>query len=140
MGDQLREAVATAFERLGEVEEWVAEAPRGKAAVLVIDDNLRLAELTARRLATHGFKAVAAAGWPDELPPDFSAAIIDLSVYASEGMAKRLRPVPVIAVTGAADPSSHARARTLGAIDCLTKPVDYKRLVALLRMLAEATS
>jgi DNA-binding response OmpR family regulator len=39
------------------------------------------------------------------------------------------QPIPVIVLTGHSDDDTHARARTLGAGDFLTTPVEHDRLI-----------
>lgn len=121
---------------LGDVNEalgllrTVEKAVFGLAPVLVVDDDERLAALTARGLRRIGFEADSAttlgAGRPGEV------VVFDLSLAPSlDGRARdALRASRPIVVTGATDPGSRALAASLGASDYLVKPVELSDLVA----------
>lgn len=101
--------------------------------VLVLDDDARLGEITARGLRRLGFEADSA---PD-LPTSFGEAVpvIDLGLLegADPDALARLRLARPIVVTGATDRASRDRAADGGAFDYLVKPVDLEELASALR-------
>ena len=98
--------------------------------VLVLDDDERLAELTARGLRRLGYEAESA-GRPRTLRPR-EVVVFDLGLYASLDAAQRtaLKAARPIVVTGATDPGSRALAADLGAVEYLVKPVELEELAA----------
>ena len=110
--------------------ENVESAALGVVRVLVVDDDERLGELTARSLRRLGFDAEAA----DRLRALRAGEVVvfDLGVSASLTSADRavLRAARPVVVTGAVDSTSRARAADLGASDYLVKPVDSEELAA----------
>jgi len=119
--------------------ENVESAALGVVRVLVVDDDERLGELTARSLRRLGFDAEAA----DHLRALRTGEVVvfDLGVLASLTSADRavLRAARPVVVTGAVDSASRALAADLGASDYLVKPVDSEELAAAInrRMTAE---
>ena len=119
--------------------ENVESAALGVVRVLVVDDDERLGELTARSLRRLGFDAEAA----DHLRALRTGEVVvfDLGVLASLTSADRavLRAARPVVVTGAVDSTSRALAADLGASDYLVKPVDSEELAAAInrRMTAE---
>lgn len=124
---------------LADVDEALAhlsaaeESEMAPVRVLVLDDDARLGEITARGLRRLGFEADSAA----ELPPLLGGAVpvIDLGLLDSvgaDGLA-RLREARPIVVTGATDRASRDRAADAGATDYLVKPVDLEELASALR-------
>lgn len=130
LGD-LREAL----ELVGVVEE----ASFGAVRVLVVDDDERLGELTARGLRRLGYEAEST----PELRPlrEREILVLDLGLVTSldaEGRAA-LREAKPIVVTGAADAASRYLASSLEASDYLIKPVELGELAAAInRRMAEA--
>jgi len=127
--DRLLQDIDEAFAHLSAAEE----AERPAVRVLVIDDDERLGEITARGLRRLGFEADSAA----KPPESFGAAVpvIDLGTLASaddEALA-RLRAARPIVVTGATDRTSHELAAEVGATDYLVKPVELAELAAILK-------
>jgi CheY-like chemotaxis protein len=124
LGD-LREALRL----LGDVES-VAFAI---VPVLVLDDDERLAELTARGLRRMGYEAESAARFRQLRPRE--VVIFDLGLSGSldaAGLAALKAARPIV-VTGATDPGSRALAEDLGASDYLVKPVELEGLAAAIR-------
>ena len=124
--DVLLADLQESLELLGDVEAAVL----GVVRVLVVDDDVRLGELTARGLRRIGIDAEAAAG----MRPlrSHEVVVFDLGVYGSLTDVERemlcaSRPV---VVTGAVDSASRALAEDLGASDYLVKPVDSDALAA----------
>lgn len=108
----------------------VEQAAFGTVSVLVLDDDARLAELTARGLRRLGYDADSADA-PRELRPG-EVVVFDLSLAAGLGESARsaLKAARPIVVTGATDPGSRALAANLDASDYLVKPVELEDLVA----------
>ena len=124
LGD-LREAL----QLLGELES----AAFAIVPVLVLDDDERLAELTARGLRRLGYEAEAAGRWRALRKGE--VVIFDLGLSRSldaAGLAALKAARPIV-VTGAADPGSRALAENLGASDYLVKPVELEGLAAAIK-------
>jgi CheY-like chemotaxis protein len=110
----------------------------GLVTVLVIDDDARLAELTARGLRRLGFES----DWTDAFRKSRRGEVVvfDLGLYSGldEGARSALRTARPIVVTGATDPGSRALATSLNASDYLVKPVELEDLAAAIsRRMAE---
>jgi DNA-binding response OmpR family regulator len=124
---------------LSDVEEALAllrEAERlalGSVAVLIVDDDARLAELTARGLRRIGFDSDSTDAFRKPRPGE--VVIFDLGLYSGldEGGRSTLRALRPIVVTGATDPGSRALATSLNASDYLVKPVEIDDLAAAIR-------
>ncbi|MHB8589098.1 MAG: hypothetical protein ACYDA0_09625 [Candidatus Dormibacteraceae bacterium] len=108
----------------------VERAALGFVTVLVVDDDARLAALTARGLRRLGYEADSAAVFREPRPGE--VVVFDLSLYAklNEGARLALRLARPIVVTGATDSGSRAVAATLNASDYLVKPIELDDLVA----------
>jgi CheY-like chemotaxis protein len=108
----------------------VEVAALGLVSVLVVDDDERLAELTARGLRRLGYDAESA-GTLRELRPN-EVVVFDLSLASGLDPKARsaLTAARPIVVTGATDPGSRAQAERLEASDYLVKPVELEDLVA----------
>lgn len=123
---RLLEDVSDALELLGRVE--MAALPI--VSVLVVDDDERLAELTARGLRRMGYEAVSAG----RLRPlrHGEVVVFDLGASASLDVGERgtLRSARPIIVTGASDPGSRAMAEDFDASAYLVKPVDLEELAS----------
>jgi two-component system response regulator RegA len=98
--------------------------------VLVLDDDARLAELTARGLRRLGYEAESAVRLRALRPREL--VVFDLGMSGSLEPTERgaLRAARPIVITGAADPRSRALADDLGASDYLIKPVELDDLAA----------
>jgi CheY-like chemotaxis protein len=120
--DDLREAL----ELLGNVEAAALDVVR----VLVVDDDSRLGELTARGLRRLGYDAEASAR-PRTLRAR-EIVVLDLGVVASLTAEERsaLMTARPIVVTGAVDAGSRALAADLAAFDYLVKPVEIDVLAS----------
>jgi CheY-like chemotaxis protein len=121
LGD-LREAL----DLLSAVEAAALDVVR----VLVLDDDERLGELTARGLRRLGYEAESTA----KLRPlrTREILVLDLGVVESmdaDGRATLQAAKPIV-VTGAADSASRLLATSLEASDYLVKPVELHELVA----------
>jgi DNA-binding NtrC family response regulator len=102
-------------------------------SVLVVDDDERLGELTARGLRRLGYEAESAGSLRALRPRE--VVVLDLGVSASLDADEltSLRSSRPIVVTGAADPASRALADDLGATDYLVKPVELEELAAAIK-------
>lgn len=110
-----------------------------KRRVLVIDDEPEARWLSAEALIEHGFTVtetgdgIAAKSSIEHQPPDL--IVLDLGLPGIDGLdlLKWLRhsgDVPVIVVTGRAEPSDRIVGLELGADDYVVKPFDPRELVA----------
>ena len=127
--ERLLEDIDEAFGHLSDAEE----AERPAVRVLVVDDDERLAEITARGLRRLGFEADSSS----RLPSSFGGAlpVIDLGIMegAESDVLAAVRTARPIVVTGATDRASRAVAETLAATDFLIKPVDLDELAAAIK-------
>jgi len=127
--DRVLGDLGEALKLLGEVES----AALAIVPVLVLDDDERLGELTARGLRRLGYEAESAAHLRVLKPRE--VVVFDLSLCDSldnAGLAA-LRAARPIVVTGATDPGSRALAEELHASDYLVKPVELEGLVAAIK-------
>ena len=131
---------------LGDVNEAlgllrsVEDAAFALVSVLVVDDDVRLAEITARGLRRLGYEADSSGDL--RLLRDREIVVFDLSLAPGlEPEARaRLRAAHPIVVTGATDPGSRALAASLDASDYLVKPIELEQLAAAIsRRAAEET-
>jgi CheY-like chemotaxis protein len=126
---RLLEDLTDALGLLGRVESVAL----GIVPVLVVDDDERLAELTARSLRRLGYEAESSG----RLRPLRAGEVVvfDLGATATLDVAERaaLRSVRPIIVTGAADPGSRAMAEDLDASAYLVKPVEVEELAAAIK-------
>ena len=124
---------------LGDVDEAFAhlsaaeESERPSVRVLVLDDDARLGEITARGLRRLGFEADSSSSLPESLGG--AVPVIDLGLLDAAGAdaLRLLRSARPIVVTGATDRASRDRAAEIGATDYLVKPVDLEELATALR-------
>jgi DNA-binding response OmpR family regulator len=127
--DRLLDDLSDSLELLGQVEA----AALSVVPVLVVDDDERLAELTARGLRRLGYEAESAG----RLRPlrYREVVVFDLGAAAALDVAERsaLRSARPIIVTGAADPGSRAMAEDFEASAYLVKPVDLGELAAAIK-------
>jgi CheY-like chemotaxis protein len=124
--ENLTRDVAEALRQLGTVEAAVFDI----TPVVVLDDDARLGELTARGLRRLGYQAEARRGWTAR--GDGEVIVFDLGLAASLSAEEKedLRSAGPIVVTGAADPASRALAASFDASDFLIKPVEIDDLAA----------
>jgi len=108
----------------------VEVAAFGLVAVLVVDDDERLAELTARGLRRRGYDAESAGALRDLRPHEIVVFDLSLASGLDASMRSALTAARPIVVTGATDPGSRAQAARLDASDYLVKPVELEDLVA----------
>jgi CheY-like chemotaxis protein len=134
--DRLRGDLGEALELLAQVEASVF----GVVPVLVLDDDERLGELTARGLRRLGYEAESAPSMRNLRNGEI--VVFDLSLSASLEPSQRelLVAARPVVVTGAADPASRAIADELGASDYLVKPVELNALAAAIQRRVELKS
>jgi CheY-like chemotaxis protein len=114
------------------------DATHVRGSVLVVDDDIRLAEITARGLRRLGFEADASSS-PRSLKAR-EVLVVDLSLLEALDAATRngVRASRPIVVTGATDAGSRALAASLDASDYLVKPIELEELAAAInRRMAE---
>lgn len=129
-------AVAPVKRLLGDLEEALVQlraverAALGLVTVLVVDDDARLAELTARGLRRLGYDSDSTDTFRVSQPGE--VVVFDLGLYPGldEGARAALRSVRPIVVTGATDRGSRELARSLNASDYLVKPIELDDLSA----------
>jgi len=124
-------------------------------SMLVVDDEPDVADLFRQRLrrearqgtyvmhfATSGPEALDRLA--EEIQPTLVAVLSDINMPGMDGLEllgeiKQRRPdLPVMMVTAYGDDERKRRARKLGAIEFITKPVDFDRLKEQLRQLSTA--
>jgi len=111
----------------------VERAAFGVVSVLILDDDSRLAELTARGLRRLGYDADSADVVRDARPGEVIVLDLSLAPGLSESARSALRAARPIVLTGATDPGSRAMAADLDASDYLVKPVELEDLAAAIR-------
>jgi two-component system OmpR family response regulator len=110
--------------------------------ILVVDDDPDIVQLLARYLRGHGFRVVTAMNGA-QLRTGIAAAsidlvLLDLGLPDEDGLAL-LRflqtdwQVPVIVVSGRGEPVERVVGLELGADDYVTKPFDFRELLARIR-------
>jgi DNA-binding response OmpR family regulator len=131
---RLLEDVREALAHLASAED----ASQRRGSVLVVDDDARLAEITARGLRRLGFDADASSSLRSLRARE--VLIFDLSLLEAldAGARKEIRASRPIVVTGATDAGSRALAASLDPSDYLVKPIELEELAAAIsRRLAE---
>jgi CheY-like chemotaxis protein len=132
--DHLLADLDEAFGLLGAVED----ALQPSTPVLVVDDDGRLAEITARGLRRLGYEADSSSA----LRPLRAREVLvfDLSLFPGLDAAakKAVRAARPIVVTGATDSASRALASSFEASDYLVKPIELDDLAAAIKRRAEA--
>jgi CheY-like chemotaxis protein len=113
-----------------ELVDDVEAASLNVVRVLVVDDDERLGELTARSLRRLGYDAESIGKWRQLRARE--VVVFDLGLVASLDADARaaLKAAKPIVVTGAADTASRFLATSLDASDYLLKPVDTEDLAA----------
>lgn len=133
--ERLLDDVREALSHLAAVED----AGHVRGAVLVVDDDARLAEITARGLRRLGFDADSSSAL--RALKSREVLVFDLSLLEGLDAAayEDLRAKRPIVVTGATDSASRALADRLDASHYLVKPIELEELAAAIsRRLAEA--
>jgi len=108
-------------------------------SILLVEDDLRLAELVSRYLANHGFNMTIVSHGDEVVErvqsdnPDL--VILDLGLPGEDGLSicKRLRPAytaPILILTARDNDIDHVLGLELGADDYVIKPVEPRVLLA----------
>jgi ActR/RegA family two-component response regulator len=139
-GPETFAALEEALSRVGEIESLTLA---GACRVHVLDDDARLAELTATRLRRRGFEVLA--GEDIEAmrlqlrPGDRLVVDFGLLTDATESVVRDvLAATRAVVISGSVRQATRERALEMGAAAYLVKPVEIDALVALLRQLPEA--
>jgi DNA-binding NtrC family response regulator len=116
-----------ALEHLARAEESVH---RSATRVLVLDDDERLAEITARGLRRLGFEAEASSRWRPLSARE--VLVFDLSLLSSldDVSLQAVKAARPVVLTGATDSKSRSLAARLEASDYLVKPVEPEALAS----------
>jgi ActR/RegA family two-component response regulator len=124
--DRLLDDLDEAFALLTAVEA----ASHSSVSVLVLDDDARLAEITARGLGRLGYEADSGIAMRPLRAGE--VLVFDLSLLPGLDSETReaVRAAKPIVVTGATDSASRALAAGLGASDYLVKPIELEELAA----------
>lgn len=116
----------------------------GKRRVLVVEDEVSIAESVAARLRAEGFEVHLAHDGPSavtaeaELEPDLVVLDVMLPGFDGIEVCRRIqarRPVPVLMVTARDDETDILVGLGVGADDYLTKPFSIRELAARVRAL-----
>lgn len=126
-----------------------AGIPVDRPVVLLIDDDAEIRGLFGRYLRTHGFEVIEA---PDAMQSRrlvverrVDLVLLDLGLPDEDGLSvlRHLRGSwqgPVIVVTGRGDAVERVVGLELGADDYVTKPFDFRELVARIRTVLRRSS
>ncbi|SFN47452.1 winged helix-turn-helix domain-containing protein [Dokdonella immobilis] len=115
---------------------------QGRVTVLVVDDDEEIRGLLSRYLETHGFDVVTAGTAAQSriaiADASIDVVLLDLGLPDEDGLVhlKFLQSDwrgPVIVVTGRGDAVERVVGLELGADDYITKPFDFRELVARIR-------
>ena len=118
------------------------EAPIPSIKVLLVEDDARLALLTARYLETHGVLVTIASdgieGQSEALRRQYDCVVLDLMLPGRDGIevtqALRARTdVPIVIVTARTEEADRVHGLEIGADDYLTKPFSPRELLARIR-------
>lgn len=109
------------------------DADQPPAQVLVVDDDGRLAEVTAKGLRRLGFDAHASATLGKLRPGEVLIVDLGLIEGLEESQLDEVRAARPIIVTGATDRASRAIGDSVDASDYLVKPVDLDDLIAAIK-------
>jgi len=122
------------------VSEYPSQQPSESPRLLIVEDDLDLAEMLAAYFRVHGYEVTSAAWGEDAVrlsqaaPPDL--AILDIRLPDIDGydVCRRLRTqrrtqdVPVIFLTEKRDRVDKLAGLELGVVDYITKPFDIQEL------------
>jgi two-component system OmpR family response regulator len=120
----------------------VTEAPIPSIKVLLVEDDARLAQLTARYLETHGVLVTVASdgveGQAEALRRQYDCVVLDLMLPGRDGIevTRELRArtdVPIVMVTARTEEADRVLGLEVGADDYVTKPFSPRELLARIR-------
>jgi len=127
--DRLLAGLEEAFALLSTLEE----ADHAVVRVLLIDDDGRLAEITARGLRRLGYEAESGSALRALKAGEILVFDLGLLPGLDDAEKDAVRAARPIVVTGATDPASRAVAASLEATDYLVKPVVLEALAAAIK-------
>ena len=116
--------------------------PAGTIKVLLVEDDARLAQLTARYLETHGVVVTVSAdgieGQAEALRRQYDCVVLDLMLPGRDGIevCRQLRAridVPIVMVTARGEEADRVLGLEVGADDYVTKPFSPRELLARIR-------
>lgn len=119
----------------------MSEAP-ATIKVLLVEDDVRLAQLTSRYLEGHGLMVTVAGdgieGQAEALRRQYDVVVLDLMLPGRDGIevCRQLRgrsDVPIIMVTARGEESDRVLGLEVGADDYVTKPFSPRELLARIR-------
>lgn len=119
----------------------MSEAP-ATIKVLLVEDDVRLAQLTSRYLEGHGLMVTTAGdgieGQAEALRRQYDVVVLDLMLPGRDGIevCRQLRSridVPIIMVTARGEESDRVLGLEVGADDYVTKPFSPRELLARIR-------
>jgi two-component system OmpR family response regulator len=120
----------------------VTEAPLPSIKVLLVEDDERLAQLTARYLETHNVHVTTARdgieGQAEALRRQYDCVVLDLMLPGRDGIevCRELRTrtdVPIVMVTARGEEADRVLGLEVGADDYMTKPFSPRELLARIR-------
>jgi two-component system OmpR family response regulator len=124
------------------VTETVASQSLVSIKVLLVEDDVRLAQLTARYLEGHGVLVTSAGdgieGQAEALRRQYDCIVLDLMLPGRDGIevCRELRTrsdVPIIMVTARGEEADRVLGLEVGADDYVTKPFSPRELLARIR-------
>ena len=116
--------------------------------VLLVEDDTRLAQLTARYLETHGVLVTVASdgleGQAEALRRQYDCVVLDLMLPGRDGIevTRELRArtdVPIVMVTARGEEADRVLGLEVGADDYITKPFSPRELLARIRATVRRT-
>jgi DNA-binding response OmpR family regulator len=120
----------------------VSDTPESTIKVLLVEDDARLAQLTARYLETHGVLVTVASdgveGQAEALRRQYDCVVLDLMLPGRDGVevCRQLRTrsdVPIVMVTARGEEADRVLGLEVGADDYVTKPFSPRELLARVR-------
>jgi DNA-binding response OmpR family regulator len=126
----------------------VTDAPLPSIKVLLVEDDTRLAQLTARYLETHGVLVTVASdgieGQAEALRRQYDCVVLDLMLPGRDGIevTRELRArtdVPIVMVTARGEEADRVLGLEVGADDYVTKPFSPRELLARIRATVRRT-
>jgi DNA-binding response OmpR family regulator len=120
----------------------VTEPPVATIKVLLVEDDDRLAQLTARYLETHGVLVTTIGdgieGQAEALRRQYDCVVLDLMLPGRDGIevCRQLRSrtdVPILMVTARGEEADRVLGLEVGADDYVTKPFSPRELLARIR-------
>ena len=121
--------------------------PAEQATILVVDDELSVADLLSEDLVEEGYECITVGTGEDALrrlsKSNFNAILLDLRLPSIPGMdvlkeVKLKYPaIAVIVVTSAGDAQTAVEAMKLGAADYIVKPFELEKLNNIIEIVLE---